>query len=90
MKGTENRSDVMLPMASNNKPGSSILHPLEFINEILGCPCKQGVTMIQVGENRSRARRFGRITGKVLTIGCNATQFYVGRCANIGDVLVQC
>ena len=35
VKGTENRSDVMVPTASNHKPGSSVLHSLEFVNEIL-------------------------------------------------------
>ena len=42
----ENRSDVMLPTASNNKPGSSILHPLELINASVGYLCKQEVTIV--------------------------------------------
>ena len=40
-------------------------------------------------KNKSRNQRFGRITGKVLTNGGNATQFYVGRCADIGNMLMQ-
>ena len=88
MKGIENRSDVMLPTASNSKPGSSILHPLEFISEILGHSCKQGVTIVKLLGNKSNNRRFGRITRKALMNGGNATQFYVGRCADIGDMLL--
>ena len=62
---------------------------LEFIDEILGCSCKQGVTIVKFWGNKSRNRHFGRITGKVLTNGGNVTQFYVGRCADIGDMLVH-
>ena len=89
MNGIENMSDVILLTASNNKPGRSILHPLEFMNKILGCSCKQRFTTVQFLENKCRNQRFGHITGKVLTNGGNATQFYVGRCAGIGDMIVQ-
>ena len=83
MKGIENRNDVKSPTAS------SILHPLEFIDEILGCSCEQGVTIVKLLGNKSNNRRFGRITRKALMNGGNATQFYVGRGADIGDMLVQ-
>ena len=48
VKGIEKRCDVMLPLASNHKPGSSILRPLEFINEILGSPCRQEAAIVLV------------------------------------------
>ena len=90
MKGIENKSDVMLPTASNNKPGNCILHPLELINEIRGCTLQaRSYSSPVLRKNKSRYQRFGRITGKVLTNGGNATQFYVGRCADIGNMLVQ-
>ena len=43
----------MLPTASNYKPCRSILHPLEFISEILECCCKQGVTIVQSEETKA-------------------------------------
>ena len=86
-RGVKNRSDVILP--TNNKPGSSILLHLELINEILGCSCKQGITIVQFWDLKKKNQCFGRSTGKILTNGGNATQFYVSRCAHIGDMPVQ-
>ena len=47
IEGMENRCDVMSPTALNNTTCSSIQLPLEFISEILGSSCEQGVIVIQ-------------------------------------------
>ena len=46
-EGKENRCDVKSPTASNNMTCSGIQRPLEFISEILGSSCEQGVIVIQ-------------------------------------------
>ena len=43
-----NREQVWRDVALNNKPGSSILRPVKYINEILGCSCQQGVNIAQL------------------------------------------
>ena len=54
-----------------------------------GAPVRKELQQSSFEKTNRINHRFGRITGKVLTNGGSATQFYVGRCADIGDMVVQ-
>ena len=76
---------MVLPTALNDKSGSSILHPLEFISEILGCFCKQGITIVQFWENRNSvfvvSHQFESLTGLVMLLRL-ATSVWVFDCTS--------